>query len=95
MREKRQMTELLSCAALVLALSLMLGLVRVFIGPSLEDRMLSAQLIGTTGVGLLLLLGFLLEMPASVDVALVLALLAGVSIAALTRRESSVEADDD
>jgi multicomponent Na+:H+ antiporter subunit F len=89
------MTELLSCAALVLALSLMLGLVRVFIGPSLEDRMLSAQLIGTTGVGLLLLLGFLLEMPASVDVALVLALLAGVSIAALTRRESSVEADDD
>jgi multicomponent Na+:H+ antiporter subunit F len=89
------MTELFSCAALVLALSLMLGLVRVFIGPSLEDRMLSAQLIGTTGVGLLLLLGFLLEMPASVDVALVLALLAGVSIAALTRRESSVEADDD
>jgi len=38
-----------------------------------------------TGVGLLLLLGFLLDMPASIDVALVLALLAAVAVAALTR----------
>ena len=89
------MTMLLLSASLILLLSLGLGLLRVYIGPSLEDRMLSAQLVGTTGVGLLLLFGFLLEMPASVDVALVLALLAGVSVAALTRRESSVAADDD
>ena len=89
------MTMLLLIASLILLLSLGLGLLRVYMGPSLEDRMLSVQLVGTTGVGLLLLFGFLLEMPASVDVALVLALLAAVSVAALTRRESMQEADDD
>lgn len=88
------MTMLLLSASLILLLSLGLGLLRVYMGPSLEDRMLSVQLVGTTGVGLLLLFGLLLEMPASVDVALVLALLAAVSVAALTRRESTVEADD-
>ena len=86
---------LLLIASLILLLSLGLGLLRVYMGPSLEDRMLSVQLVGSTGVGLLLLFGFLLEMPASVDVALVLALLAAVSVAALTRRESMQETDDD
>ncbi len=83
------MTAFLAFAAIVLSISLGLGLVRVFIGPSIEDRMMAAQLVGTTGVGLLLLLGSMLDMPSSVDVALVLALLAAVSVAALTRRERS------
>ncbi|MGD8931038.1 MAG: monovalent cation/H+ antiporter complex subunit F [Chromatiales bacterium] len=83
------MNILLLLAALILTASLMLGLVRVFIGPSLEDRMLSAQLVGTTGVGLLLLLGRLLELPSSLDLALVLALLAAVSVVALSRRHSA------
>ncbi len=85
------MTGLLAFAAIVLAISLGLGLVRVFIGPSIEDRMMSAQLVGTTGIGLLLLFGPLLDMPSSVDVALVLSLLAAVSVAALTRRERHPE----
>ena len=41
-----------------MALSLGLGLLRVFKGPAIEDRIMSAQLVGTTGVGLLLLLCF-------------------------------------
>ena len=85
------MTDFLSFAAIVLAISLGHGLVRVFLGPSIEDRMLSAQLVGTTGVALLLLFGSLLDMPSSIDVALVLALLAAVSVAALTRRERHLE----
>jgi multicomponent Na+:H+ antiporter subunit F len=85
------MTGFLSFAAIVLSISLGLGLVRVLIGPSIEDRMMSAQLVGTTGVALLLLFGFLLDMPSSIDVALVLALLAAVSVAALTRRERQLE----
>ena len=89
------MTILLLAASLILVFSLGLGLLRVYIGPSQEDRMLSVQLVGTSGVGLLLLFGFLLEMPASIDVALVLALLAGVSVAKLTRRQSKAEAGDD
>ena len=85
------MTEFLSLAAVVLSISLGLGLVRVFKGPSIEDRMMSAQLVGTTGIGLLLIFGTLLDMPSSVDVALVLALLAAVSVAALTQREKNLE----
>ncbi|MBT8429527.1 MAG: multiple resistance and pH regulation protein F [Gammaproteobacteria bacterium] len=60
---------------------------RAMIGPSLQDRMLSVQLLGTGGVAVLLLLSPLLAMPALIDVALVLALLAAVAAAALTRRE--------
>jgi multicomponent Na+:H+ antiporter subunit F len=78
------MTALLSLSVLVLMLSLLLGLVRVLLGPGAGNRMLATQLIGTAGVGLLLLLGSLLEQPALVDVALILALLAAVAAAAFT-----------
>jgi multicomponent Na+:H+ antiporter subunit F len=63
------------------------GLFRALQGPTLEDRMLSVQLLGTGGVALLMLLAELLRLPALLDVALILALLAAVSAAALTRRE--------
>ncbi len=89
------MTNIYYLAVIVLAICLGLGLVRVFKGPSIEDRMMSAQLMGTTGVALLLLFGVLLEMPSSIDVAMVLALLATVSVAALTRREKSSESQHD
>jgi multicomponent Na+:H+ antiporter subunit F len=78
------MVDFLAAAALLLMATLLLGLVRVFRGPSTGDRMMAAQLMGTTGVGLLLLLQPVLGIPALVDVALVLALLAAVAVAALT-----------
>ena len=79
---------LLLTVTVLLLLSLIAGLVRALIGPTLQDRMLSIQLIGTGGVALLILLSLQLSIPALVDVALVLALLAAVAAAALTRRES-------
>jgi len=81
------MTGFLAWAALALMLSLLLGLVRVLRGPSAADRLMAAQLLGTTGVGLLLLLAPVLGNVALIDVALVLALLAVVAVAALTGRE--------
>lgn len=75
--------------ALVLLMTLLLGIVRALRGPTLQDRMLSVQLLGTGGVALLLLLAALMEAPALLDVALVLALLAAVSAAAVTRRGAS------
>ena len=78
------MSDLLAVAALILMFSLFLGLLRVLRGPGPGDRMLAAQLIGTSGVGMLLLLGVLLEKPALIDVALILALLAAVAAAAFT-----------
>lgn len=72
-----------------LLMTLVLGLARALRGPTLEDRMLSVQLLGTGGVALLLLLADLAATSALLDVALVLALLAAVAAAAMTRREVS------
>ena len=80
-------SQILLAGTTLLLLTLGMGLVRAMVGPSLQDRMLSVQLLGTGGVALLLLLSSLLAIPALIDVALVLALLAAVAAAALTRRE--------
>lgn len=72
--------------ALVLLLSLVLGLLRIWQGPGFADRMLAAQLLGTTGVATLLLLADPLGLPALRDVALVLALLAVLAVLAFVAR---------
>lgn len=79
-------TALLSIVALVLMLSLLVGLVRVWRGPGFGDRMLAAQLLGTTGIALLLVLATTLDNPALRDVALVLALLALLAVLAFVTR---------
>jgi multicomponent Na+:H+ antiporter subunit F len=83
------MTELFLLSALGLMLSLFLGLLRVLLGPGVGDRMLATQLIGTAGVGILLLLSMLLNQPALLDVALLLALLAAVAAAAFTGQQKT------
>jgi multicomponent Na+:H+ antiporter subunit F len=79
--------QILLASTTLLVLILGIGLARALIGPSLQDRMLSVQLLGTGGVAVLLLISVLLPIAALIDVALVLALLAAVAAAALTRRE--------
>jgi multicomponent Na+:H+ antiporter subunit F len=73
-------------SALVLLLTLVLGLFRIVVGPTEVDRMLSAQLFGTTGVAVLLLLAHGLDTPSLVDAALVVALLAVIAAVAFVRR---------
>ena len=85
------MTELLSFAVVALAGTLVVGLLPVLRAPRAADRMLAAQLLSTTGVGILLLLAVLLRVPALHDVALVLALLAAVALSAFTRRTKGGE----
>lgn len=85
------MTEFWLSAALLLLLTMALGLVRVMRGPSGADRILGVQLLGTAGIAVLLLLGAAFQMPALADVALIFALLAAVSVAALTRRRLTRE----
>ncbi len=75
---------LLAAAAFVLA-TVALGLVRILRGPGEADRIMAAQLLGTGGIAALLLLAQAMRMPAAVDVALVLALLAAfVTVAFVT-----------
>lgn len=72
---------LLGAAGFVLAM-VALGLVRILRGPHDTDRMMAAQLFGTGGIAALLLLAEAMRVPAVVDVALILALLAAfVSVA--------------
>lgn len=80
------MNSLVLLLAAVLLLTLLGGLVRVAFGPTSPDRMLAAQLMGTTGVGVLLLLSQALNSESLVDVALVFSLLAAVATVAFVRR---------
>ncbi|NBC11121.1 MAG: multiple resistance and pH regulation protein F [Planctomycetes bacterium] len=72
--------------AVVLLITMAVGLIRVVIGPTPADRMMAAQLLGTSGIGVLLCLMPALALPALIDVGLIFALLAAVSVAAFTRR---------
>ncbi len=74
--------------ALVLLVTMAAGLIRVMIGPTAADRMMAAQLLGTSGIGVLALLAPALGVPALIDVGLIFALLAAVSVAAFTRRRA-------
>ncbi|TVQ55283.1 MAG: pH regulation protein F [Phycisphaerales bacterium] len=73
-------------AATLLLINVMVGFIRIVRGPTAADRMLSAQLFGTSGVAILLLLAQGMQVDAFRDVALVLAILAVVAVVAFVRR---------
>ncbi len=80
------MQTLYLAVAFFLLLNLFAGMWRVLRGPSAADRMLAAQLFGTTAVAVLLLLAQVSGNAALHDVALVFALLAAVTAVAFVRR---------
>jgi multicomponent Na+:H+ antiporter subunit F len=80
------MYEWYGTLTLFLLLNLVAGLARVWRGPTPADRMLAAQLFGTTGVATLLLLAERSSVPALRDVALALALLATLATVVFVRR---------
>lgn len=80
------MQTLFLTLALFLVVNLGAGMWRVLRGPTAADRMLAAQLFGTTAVAILLLLAEAAGSAALRDVALVFALLAAVTAVAFVRR---------
>lgn len=80
------MNSLLLGIAAFLVLNVAAGLVRVARGPSPADRMLAAQLFGTSGVAILLILAQVTGAPELRDVALVFILLAAVVSVAFVKR---------
>lgn len=64
----------------VFLLLLMIGLFRVLIGPSNEDRMLGIQLFATIGVSTLCVESIAYNNSALIDASLVLALLSPIAI---------------
>lgn len=88
------MTLLYLTLALVLIFTLAAGLWRILRGPTQADRMLAAQLFGTTAVAILLLLAQASGHQAVRDVALVFALLAAVTMVAFVRRSWGGEGEN-
>jgi multicomponent Na+:H+ antiporter subunit F len=79
------MDPLVPAVAILFVAGLAGGLVRIVRGPSREDRMLAAQLFGTTGVAVLLLLAETTGQASLRDVALVFTVLATVNAAVFVR----------
>jgi multicomponent Na+:H+ antiporter subunit F len=75
---------LLAAATFVLAMAAV-GLWRILRGPAAADRMMTAQLLGTDGVAVLLLLAVATDTPPIIDAALMLALLAAFASVAFVR----------
>jgi multicomponent Na+:H+ antiporter subunit F len=73
--------------ALLILISVVVGLIRILKGPTAADRMLAAQLFGTGGVAILLILAQAMQMPSLVDVALIYALLAAITMVVFVRRQ--------
>lgn len=88
------MSALLLAVAAFLLLNLAAGLWRVIRGPTAADRMLAAQLFGTTAVAVLLLLAEGMGAPSFRDIALVFALLAAVAAVAFVQRIWSQGGED-
>lgn len=80
------MTTFYSVVAVVLLASLCGGMYQVIRGPTPGDRMLAGQLFGTIAVAVLMLIAEATGDSALVDVALVFALLAAVTVVAFVRR---------
>ena len=71
--------------AIVILVAIALGLVRAFRGPTLYDRVLAANMIGTLTVLMVAVLGFMAGRPEFLDIALVYVLISFVSTIAVLR----------
>jgi len=87
-------TFLLGAAIFVLAM-VAAGLARALRGPADADRVVAAQLLGSGGIGALLLVGAAAREHAVVDVALTLALLAAFASIAFVKAKLAARAGDD
>ena len=88
------MAEFLAGAAGFVLLMVALGLIRILRGPGDADRMMAAQLLGTGGIAVALLLSAATGIGATVDVALTLALLAAFASVAFFKSATDAPADD-
>ena len=79
------MKEFLLAAAAAVLITVALGMARILRGPGAADRVMAAQLLGTGGVAALLLSGVARGRPASIDLALTLAVLAAFASIAFVK----------
>ena len=71
--------------SVVILVAIAVGLIRAFRGPTLYDRVLAANMIGTLTVLMVAVLGFMTGRPEFLDIALVYVLISFVSTIAVLR----------
>ena len=74
---------------ITILLAIAIGLVRAFLGPTLYDRVMAANMVGTLTVLMVSVLGFMTGRPEFLDIALVYVLISFVSTIAVLRVSSS------
>ena len=72
-------------ASLAILVVMAMVLARAFLGPTVFDRILAVNLFGTLTVVLIALLGFLIDRPEFLDIALVYALINFIGTIAVTK----------
>ena len=87
------MTSFLFGVAVFLLAMVAIGLFVILRRPAEVDHMMAAQLLGTGGVAMLLLLAVAMETPSIVDVALLLSLFAAFAAVAFVRNASDPESE--
>ncbi len=71
--------------AFALLVTLALALTRAFLGPTIHDRILAVNVVGTKTVLMIAVIGFITGRPEFVDIAIVYALLNYIGIIAVLR----------
>lgn len=71
--------------ALAILVTLGLALVRAFVGPTIHDRILAVNVVGTKTVLMIAVVGFIIGRPEFIDIAIVYALLNYIGIIAVLR----------
>ena len=69
----------------VILIAIAVGLIRAFLGPTLYDRVLAVNMAGTLTVLFVAVLGFMMDRPEFLDIALVYVLISFVSTIAVLR----------
>jgi multicomponent Na+:H+ antiporter subunit F len=82
-------------ATLAVFCAMILALGRAFMGPTLYDRILAVNSIGTKTVLLIALLGFVMGRPEFLDIAIVYALINFISVIAVLRYSDSNKFKED
>jgi multicomponent Na+:H+ antiporter subunit F len=86
--------EFLAAVAGFVMITVVVGLARILWGPGDADRVMAAQLLGTGGIATMLLVGVARELPAAVDLALTLAMLAAFASIAFVKGVTAAQDED-
>jgi len=74
-----------TAGTIALLITILIALARAFIGPSIYDRILALNMVGTKTVLLIAVLGFLMGRPEFMDIAIVYALINFIGVIAVLK----------